>query len=129
MPSRRLAITAGISLLALMPSCNNGNRESTRDRKSERPSVARYDQPGPGGDSALLVGSVRRDTGCLLVEESDSGTVYIPVFAQDDGRPEALSEGEEVSLGGGVSEPSGEIELPDACAGTDYEYWLVNPET
>ncbi len=79
----------------------------------------------PGvGDAALLEGRVVDRDGCLAVEGEPDGRVNIPVFDVEDPRPDRLSPGDRVSLGGGFKSPNDSLEIPPACAGED-EYFLV----
>jgi hypothetical protein len=103
---------------------------STSD--APRSDVATYEPAGPGGDAALLMGTLSSDGGCVTLID-DSGEVWLPVFPEnaswtDDsvsvgGRDHVI--GEPVELGGGGgSRIDPEWSIPDGCP-DDVSIWVV----
>jgi hypothetical protein len=86
-----------------------------------------YEQLDPGwGDGALLTGTVANADGCFAVRDSETGSLFIPIFPDGAGPDESLVTGDELALPGGVQE-----EAPSDLAGSSEclsmgPYWLVS---
>ncbi len=98
--------------------------------------VPEYGDEGPGGDGALLRGTLIVDGPCLYVEAVDS-TRWLVVFKADAARwednailvnDEATAAGDPISLGGGEGSGlllSGLVTAPDDSCDSGH-VWLVS---
>jgi hypothetical protein len=97
-----------------------------------RSDVATYEPAGPGGNAALLPGTLSSDGGCVIIVD-DFGVVWLPVFPAnalwtDDSVSHGGRElviGEPVELGGGEAsgiDPGWSV--PDTCP-DDVSIWVV----
>lgn len=85
-----------------------------------------YKDEEPGvGNSALLSGVVDGANACLTVNDSETGTLYTPIFPTSTDVAMSLSAGDRVELRGGVQYDLPEdVALPDECS-ADGPFWLV----
>lgn len=90
---------------------------------------ATYPATGTGaGAMAQLNGEVREEGGCLTIVDEE-GMTYVPAFASNDPRPQALQDSEHVELGGGYSDTfTQEHEVPDSCSQLSYPVFTVSEE-
>lgn len=112
-----VALSAGLAAVALS-GCSSPTREGeplaypTYPAHSER-----------GGDGALFTGTVRSDSGCLIVV-SDSGDTFIPLYPSNDPRPADFRVGDYVGGGGGGGAvddlDTDDYSVPEACAGPPH---------
>lgn len=92
-------------------------------------SISTYDRNASeeGGDSGLLRGTVETTNGCTIVIASNAEGSFVPIFDSADDRTSGLSNGDSVSLSGGVvAKPPQGSSIPDGCAEIDAQYWLVS---
>lgn len=108
-----------------LAACAHGS--SPGPRTADGLELAVYDDHGSGsGDTALLVGSVVDQDGCLTVRQEGTGTSYVPTFPRDaTASARELRDGQPVSLqGGAVGARPADVQAPPACDAAG-DYWMV----
>lgn len=73
-----------------------------------------------------MEGIIETQSDCTLVSGENVEGSFIPIFTSKDDRISALSDGDAVSLRGGVlTAPPESAIAPEGCAKTGFQYWLV----
>lgn len=103
--------------------------------------LATFSSPSDAGDSALLIGALTLENGCLYLDTPEMPKRWVPVIRAESG-PEwkegkllfsdgRFADGSTVALGGGESGESDEnFRIPSSCDDSPrWRTWTVAPGT